>query len=162
MQSICAAQRMIAAYDVSLDAMGGTTGSLIREAITINTGQSDFIFAGHSVFQATNVATNVAGAVEASGAGVLVTNDEYLVHFLFRASNDAYGVFEVRVSDERSFLLNAASNQSAHDATAVTYVRVGCECTSAAHCNDGNQCTSDVCTAGECVNSNWVSGTAGT
>jgi len=154
------AAQVIGAYEVSLDVTGGTTGTVTPEAIAINTAQSDYVFYGHSVYQATNVDTNMAGAVEANGGGALVTNDEYLAHWTFRASNDAYGVFEVRVSDEHSFLLDESGILIGHDASAVAYIRVGVECTSTIHCDDGNQCTSDVCTSGECANTNLSNGTA--
>jgi len=154
------AAQVIGAYEVSLDITGGTTGTVTPEAIAINTAQSDYAFYGHSVYQVTNVDSNMAGAVEANGGGALVIDDEYLAHWTFRASNDAYGVFEVRVSDERSFLLDESGILIAHDASALAYIRVGVECTSAIHCDDGNQCTSDACTSGACVNTNLSNGTA--
>jgi len=152
------AAEVIGAYEVSLDVTGGTSGTVTPEAIAINTAQSDYVFYGQSVYQVTNVESNTASAVEANGGGALVIDDEYLAHWTFRASNDASGVFEVRVSDERSFLLDEAGNLVAHDASAFVYIRVGVECTAAIHCDDGNQCTSDECTSGECVNTNLANG----
>ncbi|MBI4718157.1 MAG: hypothetical protein HY763_10160 [Planctomycetes bacterium] len=41
----------------------------------------------------------------------------------------------------------------------VGLIRVGVECTLDGHCDDGNQCTSDACTAGTCTHMNLPNGT---
>lgn len=154
------ASGLLSAYEASLDLTGGTTGSVSIEEITINTAAPTYLFAGQSVYLAIGVEANLAGSVLANELGFAAAQNRYLATFTLRASPDAFGVFEVQISGERSFLLDEEGLLVEFEPGETVFVRVGTECTDGSHCVDGNQCTSDVCTNGECSNANLASGTA--
>lgn len=79
-------------------------------------------------------------------------NNRYdLATYGFRASAGAEGVWEV-CADESAYLLDGDAVLIESAAGNVGLIRIGLECTTAAHCADGNQCTDDVCDGtGACV-----------
>ncbi len=89
-------------YQVALDVTGGTTGTLSRESVTVDTrhadpqGNGDYVFFGSQSVTATD---EIGGRLAAAlyNGGVSSGSAKYAGTFTFRASMDASGTFNVGV-----------------------------------------------------------------
>ena len=111
-------------YQVKLQTSGGRSGQLVREAVSIDTGRADYVFADQDVVQAADQTggriggTLYGGAVDAARA--------YLGTYLFRPTSDAAGVFQISVMGNRdSFLADASSGEVPFNKGAGATITVG-------------------------------------
>jgi len=142
----------LGAYQVSVDVTGGSAGSLDLEAVTIETGRADFVFASASVTRGTSVNGASLMAVLTNPGGWVFEGPAYLGTFTYRASADAAGVFTVSLRPEPASFLNDASGALIESSTEGTAL-VGCgvECMTDGHCDDADECTVDTCVANVCT-----------
>lgn len=92
-------------YQVALDAVGGETGRLELDDIIIDSGHADYVFEGTEGLNATDVASS--RMLNALAAGSVDLKDRsYLATFVFKASSDARGDFQITVrgNDETAFV----------------------------------------------------------
>jgi len=142
----------LGAYQVSIEVTGGSAGSLELEAVSIDTGRADFVFASASVSSGTSMNGASLMAVLMNPGGWVFEGPAYLGRFTYRASPDAGGVFTVSVRAEpASFLNDAAGSVIEASTEAATLVGCGVECMTDGHCEDADECTVDTCVANVCT-----------
>jgi hypothetical protein len=98
--------RGVRTFQVAVDAVGGRTGSLTREAGKIDESRSDYLFGSSRAITAVDDSRGRMGGTLFDGI-VDASQASYLGSFNFRVSDDASGsfVFKVRY-DEESFVLD--------------------------------------------------------
>jgi hypothetical protein len=151
----------LGAYQVALEAVGGTAGNLNLEGVTIDTGRQDYVFNGTSAMTGTSVVNARLGAALSNPGGWEFEAPAYVGTFTYRASQDAQGVFNVNVVAFPSSFVNSA-NGSRIDIVTDATTAIGCdvECMSDGQCDDDNVCTVDTCVAGTCTFSPGPAGVA--
>ncbi len=97
-------------FQVTLDVIGGSRGSLTIESATIDDQRWDYAFKGLDTVSTTGASNGVILATLPSG-GVSVDERSYLGSYVLRASADAVGAFTVVLRDDGGTL--ARSSQSA-------------------------------------------------
>ena len=103
----------VGVYEVSLEVVGGTTGSLDLTSMTVNKARTDYIFGTSSVADAVHDAGGRLAAAMTDGTGVDVTTaNDYLGTFTYTASSDASGVFEVKVRPIAEAFLSDSNGDS--------------------------------------------------
>jgi len=94
-------------YQFSLDASGGTNGSLVRTDGVVDQTRGDFVFGTDQVIQAVDKRHGRFGAVLFNG-GKDVTEPGYVGSYSFEASPEAKGAFTISVNPTRiSFMSDA-------------------------------------------------------
>ena len=90
----------LGAYQVRIEVVGGTTGTLNVEEVKMDRTREDYVFGADEIIDASNknLSRNTAlvAAVKSSG-GAEVDAPAYAGTFYFRASDDAKGTFKINV-----------------------------------------------------------------
>ncbi len=81
-------------YEFGVVSSGGRTGELALENVVVDTQRRDYVFNGLTSFPATDGSLGRVGAA-LMGSGVSVGNRGYVGTFVYRASEDAVGAFNV-------------------------------------------------------------------
>ncbi len=104
-------------FQVSVEATGGTSGSLDRVEASVDRERADYVFA---TIQAIDAADQLHGRVGATtmGGSVNAQDKRYLGTFTFMASRDASGTFGFTVRPLLSFLSDAIAQDLAYRTTA--------------------------------------------
>jgi len=94
-------------YEFAVMISGGESGSLTVESIEIDPSRADYVFAGKTAFEATDLTGRRALAAVMT-EGVTLGRPFYLGTVYLRASEDAAGRFVVKLDPHGSQLLNPA------------------------------------------------------
>jgi len=100
-------------YQVAVEVTGGDSGQLKVEDVRIDPARKDYVFRSLVPFTATDVTgARLAGALLRSDGGSDAETPAYLGSFTFRPSDDAQGLFEVRVRLEKQSLLRDSDGEA--------------------------------------------------
>lgn len=118
----------VSAYQVQLEASGGTKGTLTVESMTVDKQRQDFAFyqANSEMLDVQDKNAKWVGLVRTSGASDMV-KPSYVATFTFRASADAAGSFKINVRSDstETFILAQDGVQIPHKASVAVEVNVG-------------------------------------
>ena len=94
-------------YQVAVEAVGGRRGAFVLQEIRTDTDRADYVFGdSEGVLAADESGGRVANVLLSDGVGV--DDGAYLATFVFRASADAAGLFQIAVRPEDTVLGNSA------------------------------------------------------
>ena len=110
-------------YQVAVDAFGGTSGALVREAGEIDADRADYVFGSRQVINAVDETAGRMGGVLFNGA-VDASSVKYLGTYNFRATADASGSFDFEVRLVDSFLSDGRNERLAYNGQSTT-VHIG-------------------------------------
>ncbi len=110
-------------YQVAVDAFGGTSGALVREAGQIDSQRADYVFGTAQVINAVDETAGRMGGVLFTGA-VDASSTKYLGTYNFRATADASGSFDLEVRLADSFLSDGRNERLAYTGQSTT-VHIG-------------------------------------
>ncbi|MFQ5493746.1 MAG: right-handed parallel beta-helix repeat-containing protein [Phycisphaerae bacterium] len=107
-------------FQVTLDGTGGRRGALTVESVTIDDRRKDYVFGNRPTVSTTGAVNRVMLATLPTG-GVTVPHQAYLGTYVLRASDNATGVFSVKIDDHgRTLLRTSQSEVIAVDASSIT------------------------------------------
>ena len=98
----------LAAYQITLDIIGGDASGLELERLFIDRERGDYAFASVEGIALADEVGGRLGALAIDG-GIDVAGPAYLGTFVYRQSNDARSTYEVRVRGGDSFLLDSSA-----------------------------------------------------
>jgi len=97
-------------YQIALEAVGGSRGSLESETLAIDDSRGDYVFAQMESVQASDPAgVRIVGALMADSA--TTRGDTYLGSFTYRIPSGAHGTFAVDIRPEETMLVDTAGRQ---------------------------------------------------
>ncbi len=97
-------------YQVTLEAEGGTSGTLSRQQAIVDTSRSDYVFRNQQKLDAVDQTLGRLGGV-LFGKGINATQRSYLGAYEFVASPDAAGEFTLRARTDSTTILMDSHNQ---------------------------------------------------
>ncbi len=97
--------------EVAIDVNGGDSGTLVLDNVFIDADRPDFVFAGHSPVSINDTGRQRATSALWEGGESAVGRPRYLATFVFVASHDATGVFELTLRDDPETMLRDSLNQ---------------------------------------------------
>jgi len=148
-----------AGYQLSIESAGGTSGSLLLDALFVDNTRQDYVFYGVNDLVGIDEVGGRIGVVNADGVGIGVSGPAYLGTFRLEASADAEGVFNVSLGGlSGSFILTGGGLTRTDTVLESVDIEV-VACTVDADCDDTNPCTDDTCEAGVCMHTNNDSNT---
>ncbi|MDO8629602.1 MAG: hypothetical protein Q7R41_03855 [Phycisphaerales bacterium] len=107
-------------YQVKLTTAGGDRGSLTLSDVRIDDARSDYVFFGKEAIKATDQGGSRLGGTLFDGT-VDATAAKYLGTWVFHASADAAGTFQIQVArDEESFLMDLKNDTISSSAAGAT------------------------------------------
>jgi hypothetical protein len=111
-------------YQVTLGVEDGTTGTLTRREVMIDTSRSDYVFRNQQKLDAADQTLGRLGGV-LFDKGVDATEKAYLGGYVFAVSPDASGTFTLRALTDSSTILMDSNNQLQSFASQPVTITVG-------------------------------------